>query len=672
MRLSNAFYYEAQVYWDPSTDKLVVEDIDTQGGKIYLTGKIAGTGNGRILAADGAAIITVTNKTALDMNVGKVLNNQREGIITIADTAKDTWTEYRRGQTRIISKDEQGSIGYASYLKKYAQEAANQEAGDLYNHPEVKVQTNNGLTVGSTLTYNPKEKQTYNWTKGKTVDTTQTFLHHKRYGLWGAVETKDATELRGEAKVIKEAPNKEYGLPEGAVIRQWKEGDPDDYVVTGNTLRLDTTSNLLSSWRSEPERWMEKTGFLGWFRNYYTRWDEGQKTLKTYNYSISASEPIAIGLIGDATGSINIASTNANGGSINLTGNVANSHNAAPLTVNSVAGGIFQNDNTTLKSEIVNLSAKNDISNIHIASIGEVTGKDAEGKAIVTDNIRLNAVSTGKGDIDITAVGGFLNNQSLPGNVTIVALKSQDGNRNITQYGTGTTVEGRGITLTSKNGGIGTAKNDGIGTAGQAIQIAGSDLVYSTDRYGAQVNASAKDSIYLTEATAGGDMRVGKIESREGDVNLTVLDGGFIDALPKEDKSGSNDSVDEMVHRWIDAGLIDGEKNASGEYTYKGAYITGLEKNRDDYAANVQLAYTNKTQAQWQTEYNDQKKEVEAIYASNEYKTYLAQKEIYDKLSQEARKALTDTYDSKTDTYGNAEFNAYAMAAKKYSQYCNK
>ena len=29
------FDYVAQVYWDPSTNKLVVEDIDTQGGKVY-------------------------------------------------------------------------------------------------------------------------------------------------------------------------------------------------------------------------------------------------------------------------------------------------------------------------------------------------------------------------------------------------------------------------------------------------------------------------------------------------------------------------------------------------------------------------------------------------------------------------------------------------------------
>ncbi|MBO5590564.1 MAG: hypothetical protein J5923_04925 [Acidaminococcaceae bacterium] len=713
------FDYVPQVYWDPSTDKLVVEDIDTQGGKIYLTGKIASTGDGRILAADGAADITVTNETALDMNVGNVLNNQREGVITIADTANDTWTEYKRGQTRSIT-------GYANYLKAHAKD------GDPYATASVTTDTDKVLSMDSTLTYTPKANQTYNWTKGKTVEETKEYLHHKRYGLWGAVETKDATALRSEAKVVRQAEPREYGLPEGAVIQQ-----DSTTGLAGNTLRLDTTSNQLEHWQSEPERWLEKTGFLGWFRNYYTRWTEGTKTLKTYSYSISASEPISIGLIGDATGSINIASTNANGGSINLTGNVANSHNAAPLTVNSAAGGIFQNDNTTLKSEIVNLSAKNDISNIHIASIGEVTGQDAEGKAIVTDNIQLNAVSTGKGDIDITAVGGFLNDQPLPGNVTIVALKSQDGdtafssnaalgdvtltaNGNIIQSGSGTTVEGRGITLTSKNG--------GIGTAGQAIQIAGSDLVYSTDRYGAQVNASAKDSIYLTEATAGGDMRVGKIESREGDVNLTVLDGGFIDALPKEDKSGSNDSVDEMVHRWIDAGLIDGEKDTNGNYTYKGAYIEGLEKARDEYRANVEAAYdietvyastdyqdykartgsyANKTDEEiaakleadghqkyadyakyetaaayrtahkidWATQYNNEKTVVEAVYASADYKAYIAGTGVYAGMTaeQKSAKLAADGHQNYVvyAKYGTAEAYLKDTAAYKYSQYAD-
>ena len=658
------FDYVPQVYWDPSTNQLFVEDIDTQGGKVYLTGRIASTGDGRILAADGAADISVTNKTALDMNVGKVLNNQREGVITIADLAKDVWDEFKNGQWRYIN-------GYSDYLAAHAK-----ESGDIY--AGAKSQSMSSLHGSAALALNTKSGQTYNWTKGQIEGRETTKQHYVRYGLWGLVKTQDINEIKGDLKnitTISQEDNAKYGLPTGSVIRMETESSK---VPGSGKIRVDANSIVISSETTNVRKWMEKTGFFGWFRNYYTRWTDRTTTAMTYNFSINASQPITIGMIGAREGSINIASTNANGGSINLRGNVANSNNQATLNINSAAGGITQFDNTTLKSEIVNLTAKDDIRNIHITSIGT-----ADDSGNVTDNIMLDAVSTGKGDIDVTAVGGILNNKQLPGNVTIKALKSQDGptgqdgettfssnaalgdvtltaNGNITQYGTGTTVEGRGITLTSKNG--------GIGTAGQAIQIAGSDLVYSTDRYGAQVNASAKDSIYLTEATAGGDMRVGKIESREGDVNLTVANGGFIDALPKEEKSGSNDSVDEMVHRWIDAGLIDGEKNASG-YTYKGAYITGLEKNRDDYAANVQLAYTNKTQAQWQTEYNDQKKEVEAIYASNEYKTYLAQKEIYDKLSQEARKALTDTYDSKTDTYGNAEFNAYAMAAKKYSQY---
>ena len=352
---------------------------------------------------------------------------------------------------------------------------------------------------------------------------------------------------------------------------------------------------------------------------------------------------------------------------------MANFNNLATLTINSKAGGITQFDNTTLKSEIVNLAAKNDIKNIHLASVGTVTGRDSNGKATsVQDNIKLSAVSSNKGDIDITAVGGVLENRLLDGNVEIVALKSQNGNTafdkntdlgevtlttngNITQSGSGTTVEGLGINLTSNNG--------GIGTVNQAITIAASNHVHAMDRSGAQVNASAKGSIYLTEAAAGGDMRVGKIESKEGDVTLTVMNGGFIDALPVDDKSGSTDSVDDMVHRWIDAGLIDGEKDAKGNYIYKGAYITGLEKNRDDYKANVEAAYTSKTQAQWKTAYEEQQTAVKGIYASADYRLYLINKAKYDALSQEARQKLADGKDS--------DFLAYAQSAEKYAQYAN-
>ncbi|SDG25676.1 hypothetical protein SAMN05216584_103125 [Selenomonas sp. WCT3] len=644
------FDYVPQVYWDPSTDKLVVEDIDTQGGKVYLTGKIASTGDGRILAADGAAEISVINETSLDMNVGNVLNNQREGVITIADTAKDTWTEYKKGQTRSIT-------GYANYLKTHAGDS------DIYAGA---VKSDNTLSVGSAIAYGVKDNQAYTWVNGNSVETTRTYMHYERRGMWGLVQTADEESLKGwqqSSTPIDQKEGARLGLPEGAVITQ------SDNVPASGILRLDGNTTKQEADRIfDRDHWVTRSGFLGWFKHIYDRWKVGTSTIQLYNYSLNASQPITIGLIGAEAGKIDIKSTNDSGGSINLTGNVANSHNAASLLVSSQAGGIFQNDGTTLKSELVNLTAKDDIKNIHITSVGAKDGNN------VVDNIKLSAISTGKGDIDITAVGGVLENQSLPGNVEIVALKSQNGNTafrsdaalgdvtlratgNITQSGSGITVEGRGINLTSKNG--------GIGTANQAINLVASDLTYATDRSGAQVNADAKASIYLTEAADGGAMRVGKIESQEGDVTLTVANGGFIDALSGDDKSGSVGSVDEMVHRWIDAGLIDGEKDAQGNYIYKGAYIEGLEKNRDDYEASVTAAYDTehggKTQAQWLAEYTGQKSAVEDIYASAAYRNYLSNKEKYDKLSQDERQQLADNKDS--------AFLAYAESAEQYAPY---
>ena len=737
------FDYVPQVYWDPSTDKLVVEDIDTAGGKVYLTGKIASTGTGmynsdnepipaRILAADGAAIISVENKTSLDMNMGNVLNNQREGIITIADTAKNTWTEYKKGQTRTIT-------GYSAYLADLKNKLkVHPEWTDPYDGAQ---KSDNNLSTTNTVSYTVKDRQTYSWVTGISVETTRTFEHYVRKGLWGAIETVNEEGLKAlsnTSRPIDSVEGKRLGLPEGAVITESSNS------LNIGQLKLDGNTRVLSSEIKDRTHEEWRSGFLGWFKHTRDRWKVGTKTIQLYNYTMNASQPINIGLIGADVGKIDIKSTNASGGSINLTGNVANSHNQAELNISSAAGGIKQFDNTTLKSEIVNLTAKDDIKNIHIASIGTVTERDADGKATaVQDNIKLSAVSTGKGDIDITAVGGVLENQSLPGNVEIVALKSRSRDEtqdnpyvfdknadlgdvtlyaagNITQSGNGVTVEGRGINLTSKNG--------GIGTSGQAINIAGSDLVYSTDRYGAQVNASAKDSIYLTEVDAGGDMRVGKIESKAGDVTLTVTNGGFIDGLPGNDKSGSLDSVDEMVHRWIDAGLIDGEKDAQGNYTYKGAYIEGLKKARNDYRANVVSAYDIETvyasedyqnykartgayanmtdeqitakleedghqkyadyaqyetaaeyrtahQIDWATRYNTEKSVVEAVYASADYQAYVAGTGVYAGMTaeQKSAKLVADGHQNYVTYAKYATADAYLKdtAAYKYSQYAN-
>lgn len=685
----NAFCYEPQVYWDPSANHLVVEDIETTGGKVYLTGRIAstdgifedpigpivvggqvinanertGSAYGRILVADGAANIFLTNKTGLDMNVGKVINNQREGVITIADTAKNTWTEYRRGQTRYIAD-------YANYLGKHSK-----VEGDIYKDAETSV---NNLSYDNSLKYEVKDGQVYTWVNGKNVQSTKTYENTKKYAAWGLIKTSSSEELvalEKESTVIDESDRKDMGLPEGAVLTTDEVTNPDGGIsalVMPGHLTLHGSTKVLSQRVYDKETYTKKSGFLGWNKKKVTRWKDDATTLVLYNYLMDASEDIGIGLLGDEKGSITIDSV----GNVNLTGNVANSHNEATLSIGSDKGGISQSGNTTLRSEIVDLKAHDDIKGIHIASLG------SENNGILTDNIKLSAVSTGKGNIDITAVGGVLGDEILPGNVEIVALKSQDSSNafskdttlgnvtlnaegNITQSGSDVAVEGWNINLTSKNG--------SIGTEAQSIQIASPDSVTSKDRYGAQINADANGDIYLAEASAGGDMRVGKIVSREGDVNLTVADGSFIDA--HSDTSLSSESVDSKVRHWIDAGLIDGEKDGDGNYTYKGAYITGLEKRRDDYKANVELAYVGKTKDQWAAEYVEQKAAVEKVYASADYQNYKAGTGAYAGLTdaQKAEKLAKDGHKNYVAyaQYDTADSYLEQTAAYKYSQYAN-
>ena len=162
------FDYVPQVYWDPSTKQLFVEDIDTSGGKVYLTGKLSSTGDGRILAADGAADISVVNQTSLDMNVGKVLNNQREGVITAVDMSDDSWMEFRKGQTREIR-------GYTAYMRQHGAE------DDPYRHATVR---SNELSINNAITVKTAANQTYNWAKGEIEGRFVTKQHHVRYGMW--------------------------------------------------------------------------------------------------------------------------------------------------------------------------------------------------------------------------------------------------------------------------------------------------------------------------------------------------------------------------------------------------------------------------------------------------------------------------------------------------------
>ena len=626
-KTAGAFKYVVQVYYDPQARNLVVEDIDTKGGRIYLTGRISSTGDGRILAMDGGAEIAIHNGGSLDLNVGGILNNDIEGKITITDLARDTWTEYTHDAIRTITD-------YSKYGKDLA--AAEQHA----------VTTEGiGYAVGA---YAVKPGLRYNWSLG--TETGETKYYHKVDStlFWGALdigsdtdsslakyETSTPYEIRnngtrqlGSGEFIDQISG-DYYMPSysgGGMLKNKKLKDSEFGSVYEN--------KVTSYTRTVTNQWKEGGDWWAVFSNpkYHLEWTTKTGSTQTYTFSLAADKDISIGFLGQETGSIALVNTNRTAGDIVLSGNIKNNTADAMLDIQSAGGSIVQKGGTSLNTGEVHLYAKDNIENIRITTLG-TRNAGADGIFTTDDGLRLSAESRNGGNIDITVEGGTEAGQALPGNVIIKKLTSDGLNAagkpgdvmltadgNITQQGASATVRGLEVKLESING--------GIGTKDQEVVLDTPADAYGMNPDSAAVNAGARTGIYLTEAD--GDMRVGSIISREGDVTLTAYNGHLLDALP-ETETTNNMHENDLVRRWIDMGLIAGTED------YEGAYITGLKQDAANYKARVEkqmaLCVSGEANDDLKAEYTNPDGSLK--YADAD--AYLAQDENY--------KAIVDKYE---------------------------
>lgn len=527
------YYRTLDVYYNPYTGQLVVPDVDAHGGQVYLTGRISSTGSGSIKVLDGAYDINVHNDTTTDLQLGKLVSNDVSGLISITDTAKNTLTEFTRGQT--IVKD----------LTKL-------EDGDYVTLDTIK---------GGSNVYKPQEGLRYNWTTGQEVTTKEEYSNTIKAGLWGAVETMDKTQLddfEESHKPSTPAKETEKDKPNGEYIGSIstsKDGidNDDNFIVIYDNTKL----NEDRVGPGEPERW--STGFLGWFKWEKYTWTKVTGTSQQYVASVKADKPIEIGFFGNADGNSNININAA--GNINLTNTIgsASSGTGSVIDIASTGGAINQKGGS-LVGDNINLQAAAGINDVNITSMG--------------DTVHLNAVNSGSGDvtIDVSAAygtkGDVVINQLFAG-----SADAQKGNvsltaaGNITQSGTGVSVSGNRIDLASENGAIGTDEQAIVVNGGQSI-------VDGTDSLSASVNAQAKDDINLTQAQ--GDMRIGRVYSDNGDVTITVTNGSLIDALP-DGETIDRGSTDALIQKWKDLGLIDGD----------GKYTESQEQDVAEYEAAV-------------------------------------------------------------------------------------
>lgn len=541
LQTDGTYKYQPDVYYNPSTQKLVIPDIDAHGGKIYLSGRISSTGNGKIVALDGAYDISVTNNTNTALQVGKLISNKNVGLISIADSSNNRLTEYTRSRT--VVKD----------LTNW-----DKAAGDW------KVLS----TSGASSVYNPQKDLRYNWTSGQKVTTKKHYEHDHKAGLWGAVTTLNETELTKYEQEItpQDMGHKTFTNDNGVYIDTSSLTNKDkQYVFVYDNV-------VLNNSRTQPvvtKRW--KTGFLGWFHWERTEWDTNTGTAQQYVGSVKADHGIDIGFLGNQNGNsaINVTSK----ADVALTGKIQSSQSGAGSTIaiTSQEGAINQNGGL-LKGDNVRLSAKKGLTNIAIESLG--------------DTVKLDAANTGRGNMNITIDGAY----GKAGHVNLVKAENMNGDVSLTVLGnltqsTAEAVKGNRIDIVSRQG--------GVGTAATALKVETPDhAVDALNPLSSSVNITAKGDIYAAE---GSNLRVGTIKSTGGNVTLTTA-GSLIDALPSGETIDRGNTAT-LVQGWKDLGLIDGE----GQYKQKqaedvAAYKDGVQSEFAQYL-NLKTAYANKEEA---------------------------------------------------------------------------
>ena len=535
-------YYEyvVPVYYNPTTKTLLTPDVESNGGNIFINGRLSSTGSGKIVCLDGVSDIHITNNLSNDLRTGNLVTDDVDGVVRLSDTLSKTITE--------ITRSDNGTLNYKTYTMV---ETGDKKAGDLtWDSAEngwsndYKYLTKND--DGTIAYYNPTTGLRYNWTEGKQVGTTKTYEATWREAWWGLGSKNKLNEtLKNFEKTETpiEGPSTTQDKTNGTYIGMNGNATTSDVLDVFDYYKVTEDSKKIDEEKNWPE------GVFNFFKYSYMRWTttKGEEFARTY--SVKADQSVPIQFIGAMDG--NSTTSVVSQGNIELGGSLGNMNTyqdasgvsvKGNVTVESKTGNIVQTGGSIYGSD-VSLKAAGDIKDIDITA-GDLVNLSAVNTAsTASQNISLtvSAVSGAKGNVNLTGAG-YADANGAETDTFQLVTKGKEGN--ITT-GNGTTISSKRIDLTSTNGSITADVN-----AGQ--------MPINSDTLSASVNAQAAKDITLTQAT--GDMRVGKVYSDGGNVTLNVTNGSVVDALPYGELKTSDES--ELLEKWQDMGLFGGDTNA--------------------------------------------------------------------------------------------------------------
>lgn len=661
------FVYNVKAWYNPKTGEVFTEDIDQSGGgRINIVGAVASTGNGKLVALDGGANVTIKNDTDVNLKVGSVSVDKVNGQITITDTTKKLGNGY---QTTIYTRNSVQN-GKATYdttdgqmyiwttgtsnqvITSYKAEYDSKWFGLDKDSWEDQLDQLDKVVDGDI-----KQTTGEATTPGDVINSDQLSGTYKDF-------TGSTNSVKGNQYQIGFERSGKYkqGTNEAGQLLYWQTENGNDVLTTVKTdrpyyLKDDNGNYIPDVTKSEPVTTKKKKLWGLWGSHVTTRWTETTGVLTSYNFGLNASKDIGVEFIGNENGgSVGITS----GGSVKLAGDIRANDVAITSTKGSILADRFGDalNQKTIFSDNLKLNAAK---NIEVVQQGVAKALNLNARAGTTkaNYIKLNTlagISTGdvylenvasKGDIILDIQGKVLNG-TRPEGLSGYALRSATGSN-------GTQAKAANLTAGGK---LFLKSAAGIGENGSAHIINVGDY--------AELIAEAGD-IWAEQAGIG-VMKLKQVQAKAGNVHLKA-DGGFVDALAENQTNTS--SQNERLQEWKNQGILSDTPLAEQKQK---KYDEQVKDLTDQAKTNNLLGDGYKKEAERNaatTELIKAGQQLTSDLAGDYNSYYAARKEMYAKQAalNEAISAKNNgdasKYEGALSAY-NESFAKYAQAKKTY------
>lgn len=660
------FVYNVKAWYNPKTGEIFTEDIDQSGGgRINIVGAVASTGNGKLVALDGGANVTIKNDTDVNLKVGSVNVDKVNGKITITDTTKKLGNGY---QTTIYTRNsvQDGKATYDTtdgQMYIWTTGTSNQVITSYKAEYDSKWFGLDKDRWEDQLDQLDKVVDDYKETTGQDTTPGDVINSDKLSGTYKDF-TGSTNSVKGNQYQIGFERSGKYkqGTNEAGQLLYWQTENGNDVLTTVKNdrpyyLKDDNGNYIPDVTKSEPVTTKKKKLWGLWGSHVTTKWTETTGVLTSYNFGLNASKDIGVEFIGNENGgSVGITS----GGSVKLAGDIRANDVAITSNKGSILADSFGDvlNQKAIFSDNLKLNAAK---NIEVVQQGVAKALNLNAQAGTTkDNyIKLNTlagISTGDvylenvtstGDIILDIQGKVLNG-TRPEGLSDYALRNATGSN-------GTQAKAANLTAGGK---LFLKSAAGIGENGSAHIIKVGDY--------AELIAEAGD--IWAEQAGNEAMKLKQVQAKAGNVHLKA-DGGFVDALAENQTNSS--SQNERLQEWKNQGILSDTPLADQK---KNKYDEQVEDLTDQAKTNNILGDDYKNEAERNaatTELIDAGKKLTTDLADAYNSYYAARKDMYAKQAalNEAISAKNNgdasKYEGALSAY-NESFAKYAQAKKTY------